>query len=161
MVCIFIFHCVTVKAENSMNTYPKCGSPPGVLHLRDRHGGDLLRYRNRAEITVFMCERKPYPVWFSCRPERLSGTVWTAIQYVTLYFADRRGAASLRDRNGAEIIVFDCKKKLCPVWISCRGKNHAILCEYSLKSGLKGVAFIGRRNYIEGVLLQSFPLKEL
>ena len=68
-----------------------------VLHLRERRGADSLCYRNRAEITVFICEQKPYPVWFSCRPERLSGIVWTAIQYVTPYFADRRGAASLRD----------------------------------------------------------------
>ena len=27
----------------------------------------LLRYRNRAEITVLECEQKPYAVWFSCR----------------------------------------------------------------------------------------------
>ena len=25
------------------------------------------RYRNRAKITVLMCENKPYPLWFSCR----------------------------------------------------------------------------------------------
>ena len=80
---------------------------------------------------------------------------------MTLYFADRRGAASLRDRNRAEIIVFDCKKKLYPVWISCRGKNHPILCECSLRSGLKGMAFIARTHYIEGGLLPRFPLKEL
>ena len=29
------------------------------------NGEASLRYRNRAEITVFMCEQKPYPVWFS------------------------------------------------------------------------------------------------
>ena len=92
--------------------------------------------------------------------QKLSGIAWTAIQYVTLYFADRRGAASLRDRNRAEITVFNCKKKLYPVWISYRGKSYPILCEYNLKSGLKGVAFIGRRLYIDGELLQSFPLKE-
>ena len=78
---------------------------------------------------------------------------------MTLYFADRRGAASLRDRNRAEIIVFDCKKKLYPVWISCRGKNHPILFEYSLKSGLKGVAFIARTHYIEGGAFTKFSFK--
>lgn len=31
------------------------------LHFRDRRG------RNPAEITVRMCEQKPYPLWFSCR----------------------------------------------------------------------------------------------
>ena len=30
----------------------------------------LLRYRNRAEITVLVCEQKPYAVWFSCRRMR-------------------------------------------------------------------------------------------
>ena len=37
------------------------------LRFRDRRGADSLRYRNRAKITVLMCEQKPYPVWFSCR----------------------------------------------------------------------------------------------
>ena len=38
-----------------------------TLHFRDRRGQALLRYRNRAEITVLMCKQKPSPVWFSCR----------------------------------------------------------------------------------------------
>ena len=29
--------------------------------------GASLRYRNRAKITVRMCEQKPYPVQFSCQ----------------------------------------------------------------------------------------------
>ena len=32
------------------------------LHFRDRRGAALLRNRVRAEITVLMCEQKPYPV---------------------------------------------------------------------------------------------------
>ena len=28
-----------------------------------------LRYRNGTEITVGMCELKPYPEWLSCRPK--------------------------------------------------------------------------------------------
>ena len=38
-----------------------------TLHFRDPHGAASLRYRNCAEITVCMCERKPYPEWLSCR----------------------------------------------------------------------------------------------
>ena len=38
-----------------------------VGEFRDRRGATSLRYRNRAEITVLMCEQKPYPVWFSYR----------------------------------------------------------------------------------------------
>ena len=34
-------------------------------HFQDRRGAALLRYKNRAEITVLMCEQKPYHVvWF-------------------------------------------------------------------------------------------------
>ena len=37
-------------------------------HFRDQHRAvTLSRYRNRAQITVPMCEQKPYLVWFSCR----------------------------------------------------------------------------------------------
>ena len=38
-----------------------------TLQFRDRRGATPLRYRNRAKMTVFMCEQMPYPVWFSCR----------------------------------------------------------------------------------------------
>ena len=30
-----------------------------TLHFRDQRGADSLRYRNRAKITVLMCEQKP------------------------------------------------------------------------------------------------------
>ena len=36
------------------------------LHFRDWRGAVSLRYRNRAKITVLMCEQKSYPVWLSC-----------------------------------------------------------------------------------------------
>ena len=40
-----------------------------TLQFRDRSGACTVffRDRNRAEITVLMCEQKPYQVWFSCR----------------------------------------------------------------------------------------------
>ena len=38
-----------------------------TIHFRDRRAAVSLRYRNRAEITVVMCELQPYPIWFSCR----------------------------------------------------------------------------------------------
>ena len=40
-----------------------------TLHFRDRRGVASLRYSNRAEITVLMCEQKPYPVWFQPRSQ--------------------------------------------------------------------------------------------
>ena len=42
---------------------PKCGTEPiryVKLHVRDQRRLTSSRYRNRAEITVLMCERKPY-----------------------------------------------------------------------------------------------------
>ena len=35
-----------------------------ALHLRDRRGAALLRYRNHPQITVITCEEKSNPVWF-------------------------------------------------------------------------------------------------
>ena len=41
-----------------------------ALFIHFRHGPNTfsqLRYRNRAEVTLLMCEQRPYPVWFSCQ----------------------------------------------------------------------------------------------
>ena len=49
---------------------PKYGTKPiryVNLHFRDRQDAASLRYRNRATTTVFACEQKPSPVWFSWR----------------------------------------------------------------------------------------------
>ena len=54
-------------------------------------------------------------------------------KYVTLHFRDRRGAASLRYRNRAEITVLMCKHKPYPVWFSCRRKSYPVYCEHSLR----------------------------
>ena len=35
--------------------------------LRYQRGAASLRYRNRAKITVLVCEQTPYQLWFSCR----------------------------------------------------------------------------------------------
>ena len=61
------------------NTYRICGSP-----LWRAARCSFACYRNRDEITVLVCEEKPYPLWFSCRHKlKLSGIAWTPIQYVT------------------------------------------------------------------------------
>ena len=46
-----------------------------TLHLRDRRGAASLRHRNRGATTVFVCEQKPYPVWFSWQRKSLTGIV--------------------------------------------------------------------------------------
>ena len=59
----------TSMVQIQVQTAPKCCTEPlryMTLHFRDRRGAASLRYRNRAKITVVMCEQKPYPVWFSC-----------------------------------------------------------------------------------------------
>ena len=50
--------------SSAMNTYLLRNSP-----LRERRGAASLRYGNRAEFTILVCGRRPYPVWFSCRRE--------------------------------------------------------------------------------------------
>lgn len=37
-----------------------------TIHFQDPRGAAWLRYSNRADITVPMCEQKPHPVWFLC-----------------------------------------------------------------------------------------------
>ena len=36
------------------------------MHSHHPRGAASARYRNRAKITVFMCQQKPFPVRFSC-----------------------------------------------------------------------------------------------
>jgi len=55
----------------TVHSAPRCSTKAirfATLHFQDRRGAASLRYRNRFEITVLICvNRKPYPVWFSCR----------------------------------------------------------------------------------------------
>ena len=46
------------------------------------------------------------------------------IWYVTRHFRDRHVAASLWNRNRAEIAGLMCEQKPYPVWSSCRRKSH-------------------------------------
>ena len=50
-----------------------------TLHFRDRRGKASLRYRNRAEITILMCEHKPHMVWFSYRRKAIRYSVNMAL----------------------------------------------------------------------------------
>ena len=62
----YLFTSGTVRIR--VDTSPKCGTElvqVVTLHFRDRCGTASLRYRNCAEITVRICEQKPYPVWLS------------------------------------------------------------------------------------------------
>ena len=46
-------------------TMPTETYPIWTIHSHHRRGAASPRYRNRAKITVFMCQQKPFPVWFS------------------------------------------------------------------------------------------------
>ena len=54
------------------------------------------------------------------------------IQCVTLYFRDRRGAASHRYRIRAEITVLMCEQKYYPGWFSLRYKSYLVYCQHDL-----------------------------
>jgi len=94
--------------RHSVNTYPICDSSS----LEITRGAASLRYRNRAEITILMCEQKPYRVWYFVSAQDLSGIVWTLIPYVTLHFSDGHGEALLRYRNRPEEGECDACEKL-------------------------------------------------
>ena len=47
-----------------MNTHPICNSP---LYRSAQRTFAPLQKSRRKEITLLMCEQKPYPGWFSCR----------------------------------------------------------------------------------------------
>ena len=47
-------------------TMPTETYPIWTMLSRRRRGAASPRYRNRATITVFMCQQKPFPVRFSC-----------------------------------------------------------------------------------------------
>ena len=58
IIIIIIIRVFPKATRYSTNTYPICNSPD----FRDGHGEALLRYRNRAKLTVLMCKQKPYPI---------------------------------------------------------------------------------------------------
>ena len=72
----------------------------------------------------FLCVNR-IPIQYGYVPaQKLSGTVWTSIPYVTLHFRDdRRSAASCRYRNRAEMTVLTCEQKRYPVWLRAGAKT--------------------------------------
>ena len=71
----------------------------------------------------------------------LSGKVWTPlIRKVILHSQDRRGAASIRYRNRAEITVLVSEQKPYPVQFSSSRKSYPVVCERSL-TGLVYLVF--------------------
>ena len=64
---VFSVGCVADYMANSFSWIEWTPIGYVTFHFRDRCVAAYLRYRNRAEITVFMCEQKPYPVWFPRR----------------------------------------------------------------------------------------------
>ena len=47
-------------------TMPTETYPIWTIHSHHQRGAASPRYRNRAKITVFMCQQKPFPARFSC-----------------------------------------------------------------------------------------------
>ena len=70
-LAMFTLYLITFRADTKVWT----PVPYVTRHFRVQRGAASLRYRNRAEITVLMCEQRYYLVWFSCR--RKSFIVWT------------------------------------------------------------------------------------
>ena len=74
-LCSYLFPSGTVWIGVHMT--PNYGTEPiwyVILHFWDLCSAASLDHRNHAEITILMCEQKPYPVQFSCR--RKSYLLW-------------------------------------------------------------------------------------
>ena len=63
--------------------------------------------------------------------EKLSAIVWTPVQYVTLHFRDRRGAASLPHRNRAATIVLCVNRS--PIRYEFRGRLRVVPIAFFLR----------------------------
>ena len=85
---IVVFRCSKILGEaGKQKNYDKCsensrsqivfrtdifrklslGAPDYTLQYKHLSVCDSsLRYRSHTEITVLLCERKPFPMWFSC-----------------------------------------------------------------------------------------------
>ena len=55
------------KLRKPVHTVPKSGTEPFPKNDDPGRSVAWRRYRNRAEITVVMCEQKPHPVGFLSR----------------------------------------------------------------------------------------------
>ena len=111
--------------------------PPGAPRYRSARAASL-RYRNRAEITVFMCEHKSYPVWFSCRRMRKSYPVWcedlSNLWLFTLEIGMTRHslATSQKSPQNHRSCVWTEESLSYPVWFSKRRKSYSVWDPYSV-----------------------------
>ena len=89
----------TTTVRIGVHSAPKYGTETiryVTLLFRYWCGAASLRYRNHAEITVVVCEQKPYPVFAPA--QKLSGTAWTspntpsALRLAALQFANIKTA---------------------------------------------------------------------
>ena len=123
------FSCQHVKISGiyviRRNTYRICGSP-----LWRAARCSFACYRNRDEITILVCEQKPYPLWFSCRHKlKLSDIAWTPIQYVTestfeIVQAQLNCCVTEIEPNSPFLCVN--VQKPYPLWFSCRNKSYPL-----------------------------------
>ena len=85
-----------------------------TLHFSDRHGAASLCYRKHAEITVLMCEQKPYSVSFLCRRQKLSGIVGTkpkqrlvsSVGRASVCRTEGRGFKPRPDQHSRGLLIF-------------------------------------------------------
>ena len=110
---------------------PPCGAP----RYRSARAASL-RYRNRAEITVFMCQRKSYAVWFSCWRMRKSYPVWcedlSNLWLFTLEIGMTRHSLATSQKSPQNHRSCVWTEALSyPVWFSCRRmrKSYPVWCE--------------------------------
>ena len=118
---------------------------PRSLPLRSDHPPRTQTSLSRWKCTLPMvpCDLSPVARLYLRKNERLRRRLTDhttpkcgtqPIRYMTLHFRDRRGAASLRCRNRAEIIVLVCAQNM--VWFSYRRKSYPVPNPIGLGAGI-------------------------
>ena len=107
------------------------------FQFRDKRGAASLSYRNCTEITLLMCQQKPYPVlWFSVSSKKLSGMVWAGSQTYLCSLSNSPTFPSIsyckwnvECRCACQITIIN--NEVCHIlvlWITCRKKSSTQIC---------------------------------
>ena len=118
-----------------MNTYPVW-----TLYFRDEWGATLVRYGNRAEISLVLWQQKPYLLWFTCH-------IAIAIQYSV-------NTAIKKEHDYINFVMFRfCKYRKIPKKITSG--------TYFSKAFLKALIFWGTYKFGGKFVLEIYVSKSI
>ena len=107
-----------------VHTVPKSGTEAFPKNDDPRLGAASLRYRNRAETIVLMCEQKPHPVLLLSRGQELAlksrfPTLTRGVSYISFrYYHSTRTIFLTRKTKSIKIVYF---------WVKTGGGANTLL----------------------------------